>query len=166
MPQYVPDQATLEDVTIIHRNFAGLEGRYNQEGEHTFSVVLDEDTAKAMEKDGWNVKHREGREEGDEGYWFLPIAFKYRARDGRRLRAPRITLLSSRGRTPLGENEVKLIDDINIDTADIIIRPRPWETGGNQGIKAYLQTMYITMKEDVLDKKYADYEPDTGEPPF
>jgi hypothetical protein len=160
----VPERITLYDVTIVHRNFTGEEGPYNAAGEFGFSVLLDDKEAEKLKKEGWNVKHREPREEGDTGYNFLPIAFKYRARDGRRLRAPRIILVSSDGKNPLGENEVNLLQDLDIVRVDLTISPYAWSNPTGEGIKAYLQTMYVTMKEDELDKKYAEKPADP--PPF
>lgn len=148
----------LEDRDILFRNFAGREGPYNQEGDRNFSVVLTEREAKQLAKDGWNVKMREPREEGDEPLHYLQVSLKYRARGGRSLRGPRVVMITSRGRTTLGENEVELLDGVDILTCDLIIRPFDWVMNGKSGTKAYLQSMFVTIDEDPLERKYANLE--------
>ena len=139
----------LEDVQIIFRNFAGREGKYNREGDRNFAVLLDDRIADDLEKLGWNVKWLQPREEGDRPQAYLSISVNYKGRP------PRIVLVTSRGRTPLGEEEVEILDWADIFTTDLIIRPYEWVVGGKSGIKAYLQSMFVTIHEDPLELKYA-----------
>jgi hypothetical protein len=67
-------------------------------------------------------------------------------------------MISSRGRTFLGEKEIEMLDWVDIKTADVILNPYVWVVGDKTGIKAYLQTLYITIVEDPLDLKYADLD--------
>lgn len=143
----------MEDVRIIYRNFAGKEGQYNAEGDRNFAVVLDEATATAMSADGWNVKIREPREaeEGEEDIQalaFLPVRVSYK------FRPPRVVLITSRGRTNLSEEEIEMLDWADIITCDLIVNPSHWSVGGKAGVKAYLQSMYVTIHEDPLEIKY------------
>ncbi len=55
----------IEDARLIFRNFTGKEGQYNNEGARNFSVILTDDVAVEMLRDGWNVKYLEPREEGE-----------------------------------------------------------------------------------------------------
>ena len=145
----------LENVRIMHRNFAGKEGMYNQEGDRNFSVIIDDRTAKRLANDGWNVKWRPPYEEGDPETPYLPVSVKYRGRGGKELRPPRIVMITSRGRNPLSENEVEILDWADIVTCDMIIRPHEWEMNGKSGTKAYLQSMFVTIEEDPLELKYS-----------
>ena len=142
----------LEDARIIFRNFTGKEGRYNREGDRNFCVLLDEDTAEAMEKDGWNIKALRSREEGDPEQPYLQVSV------GFKIRPPRIVLVTSKGRTTLDEDVIDMLDWVDVKTADLTIRPYEWAVGGKNGIKAYLKTLYVTIHEDPLDLKYADLE--------
>ena len=144
----------MEDVRLIFRNFTGAEGMYNAEGDRNFSVLLDEDVAQAMNADGWAVKWLKGREEGDADQAYLQVSVKYRARGGAAVRPPKIYMVTSRGRTPLGENEIEILDWADIRTVDMIVRPFEWDVNGKTGIKAYLQSMYVTIVEDPLELKY------------
>lgn len=142
----------LEDVRIFLRNFAGKEGKYNREGDRNFAVILSERTARAMEQDGWNVKWLEPREDGDPPTPFLSISVSYKGRP------PKIVMLTMRGRTNLTEDEVELLDWADILTCDLIIRPYDWVVNGKSGKKAYLQSLFATIDEDPLERKYAEIE--------
>lgn len=150
--------AVLENVRIIFRNFAGEEKTFNPKGRRNFSVVLDPDMAKQMEADGWNVKRKPPREEGDDELIHLPVTVHFGKRK------PRLIMITSRGRTVLEEDTIELLDWAEFEMVDIIIRPYDWEVSGNTGRKAYLKTMYATIKENELELKYANV-PDAGQSP-
>lgn len=145
----------LEDVKIVFRNFQGKEGMYNREGDRSFAVLLDPELAEQMSKDGWNVKHlkpREDDEESDGPQAYLQVAVNYKGRP------PRVVMISSRGRNPLDEQSVEILDWVDITTADLIIRPYEWTVNGKTGIKAYLQSIFVVIHEDPLELKYADVQ--------
>lgn len=137
----------------MFRNFAGKEGRYNAEGRRNFCVALPEDVAAAMEKDGWNVKYLQPREDGDSPQAYLKVSISYSPR----ARPPRVVMVTSRGKTPLGEKEVDLLDWAVIEKADLIIRGWDYSsTVGSEGVAAYLQSLFVRIEEDELELKYAD----------
>lgn len=164
MPKLGP--ATLEDVRIIFRNFEGKEGQYNRAGDRNFAVVLTKEMAEAMMEDGWNVKFPKARPdidpEEDTRDPYLQVTVGYKGRP------PRIVTITSRGRTELSEENVEILDWVDIAKVDLVIRPYEWEVNGRSGVKAYLKSMYVTIDEDDLDRKYADV-PDADleeDPPF
>jgi hypothetical protein len=146
----------MEGVRIIFRNFAGKEGQYNREGDRNFAVLLDEKTAAMMDEDGWNVKVLKPRPGDDDEETapqpYLPVAVNFRGRP------PRIVLITSRNRTTLDETQVEMLDWVDILNVDLIVRPYEWTVNGKSGIKAYLQSMYITIQEDPLEAKYAELD--------
>lgn len=149
-------QLLMENAEIIFRNFSGKEGMYNAEGDRNFCVLLDDDTAKKLIDDGWNIKHLKPREEDDDPQAYLQVSVKYRGRNGNTVRPPTIVLVTSKGRTSLSEAECELLDWVDIANVDLIIRPFQWAVSGKTGIKAYLKSIYITIREDALQLKYAD----------
>lgn len=154
-----PNQAILEDVQIAFRNFAGKEGQYNREGDRNFAVLLDNDTADAMAKDGWNVKHLKPREEGEVEQAYISVSVNFKGP-----RPPRVVMITSKGRTPLPEELVEFLDYADIKTVDIILNPYNWSVSGKSGVKAYLKSMYVIIQEDYLELKY-NQVPELGAAP-
>lgn len=148
--QNLPD-VVMENVKIIYPNFEGKEDMYNRAGDRNFCIELPGDVANQMKRDGWNVKQKKIREEGDEPEYYLEIAVSYK------VRPPKIWTITSRGRTPMGEDTVAMLDWAEIINTDLIINPYQWEMpSGASGIKAYAVSLYITIHEDPLELKYAD----------
>lgn len=151
----MPDSAKtfmIEDARIIFRNFTGKEDKYNREGDRNFAVILPEDVADQMALDGWNVRHLEAREEGDDPVPYISVAVNFNNRP------PRVVLLTATTRTQLDEKSVEVLDWSDIRTADLIARGYDWEVNGKSGTKAYLQSLYVTIEEDALERKYAAHE--------
>lgn len=145
----------FENAHIIFRNFQGKESQYNREGDRNFCVVLTPETAEEMVRDGWNVKQTRARDdEAGDHYIQVSIGYKYRA--------PNVFMVTTRGRTALSESELELLDYADFENVDLIVRPYEWTIGGRSGITAYLQTLYVTIREDYLMQKYADV-PMSGE---
>lgn len=142
----------VEDARIIFRNFAGKEGQYNRQGDRNFAVILDPDTAIRMLEDGWNVKYLEARDEGDESTPYISVGVNFKNRP------PRVVLITSTSRTQLGEDSVEVLDYADIMLVDLIARGYDWAVGDKTGTKAYLQSMFVTIKEDELEKKYRVHE--------
>jgi hypothetical protein len=141
----------MEGRRLLFRNFSGEEGKYNAAGNRNFNVLLDPEEAELMAADGWNVKYLEPREEGDERQPRLEVAVSWKNRP------PNIVLITSRGKTPLDESMVSLLDWAEIINADLIVNP--YEGGpiqGRSGVKAYVKSLYVTIREDELELKYAD----------
>lgn len=143
----------MEGVRIIFRNFAGKEGQYNREGDRNFCVLLDQETAEAMAKDGWNVKALMAREDGEDDQPYLPVTVQFDKGF-----PPRVVMVTSRGRTILGADEVELLDYADISNVDLIVNPYEWVVNGKSGIKAYLKTLFVTIEEDELERKYAEMD--------
>ena len=142
----------IEDAEIIFRNFSGKEGQYNKAGERNFCVVLPNDIAAQMVEDGWNVRYLEAREEGDEAKPYIAISARFD------IRPPRVVLITSTSRTQLDESSIEVLDWSDIKTADLIARGHDWYVNGKSGTKAYLQSLFVTIEEDALERKYAIHE--------
>lgn len=144
----------IEDAKIRWRNFSGKEGQYNPPGVRSFVVELDEEAAKKMLEDGWNVKWPKPGEDDEVGAPFISVAVKYENYP------PRIVMLTSKARRNLTEDMVEVLDWANIDKVDLICRGHVWDVNGKGGIKAYVKSMFVTIEEDYLERKYGVNEPE------
>lgn len=143
---------TIEGARIIFRNFKGEQTQYNRAGDRNFCVVLDKELADQLADDGWNVKVREPKEEGDDPLLYLKVKVKFGDYP------PVIKQVTSKGATQLDEDTVMILDTAAIENVDLIITPYAYTFNGKDGVSAYLKKMYVTIAEDDLDKKYARYE--------
>jgi hypothetical protein len=146
----ITSNIVIEGARIGFRNFNGKEGKYNAKGLRNFCVFLDLDLAKDLERDGWNVRWLEPRDEDAEKQPYLGVAVSYAHIP------PKIVMITSHGKTILDEESVGLLDWAEIKDVDLIIRPYNWEVNGKVGVKAYVKSMYITIAEDEFEAKYYD----------
>lgn len=152
-----PPNLTIEDATIIFRNFEGRQTRFNPPGRRGFCVLLkglDPKAVKELQAAGWNVKWLKPREEEDEPTPYIQVAVNYKGRP------PKITIIDSvtKNRTYLNEDQVSLLDWADIQSADMILTPSVYEMGGKSGVKAYLKSLYVVLLEDALDRKHRPIE--------
>lgn len=154
----------IEGARIGFRNFSGAEGKYNPPGRRNFCVFLEHDLARNLQEDGWNVRWLQPRDDQDLEQGYLQVAVSFDNIP------PKIVMISSRGKTILDAESVGILDWAEIETIDLIIRPYHWTLhegtrNENHGVKAYLKSLYITLAEDELEKKYYDAPEDNVAPP-
>lgn len=142
----------VEGARILFRNFTGKAGQYNREGDRNFAVVLDSEDAAQLERDGWNVKYLAPRDEGDIPTPYIPVTVKYAHKP------PRIVMITSTGRKTVTEEMVSALDGMDFANVDLLCTGYEWDINGKQGITAYLQSMFVTIEEDELERKYARME--------
>lgn len=140
----------IRDATICTRNFSGNPGKYNKEGERSFTLMLDEEQGEEMLADGWNVKKKEGRMPGDPYRYYLGVTVQFNPRH-----RPNIVLVTSRNKTILDEDTVGRLDGCVFKHVDIQLNGRIWEAAdGKRGVKAYLRAGYFTIEEDAFAEEY------------
>ena len=146
----------IDNARIIYRNFAGAPSKFNREGDRNFAIIIeDQDIADALTEQGWNVKIKPPREEGDDPFMFLPVKVKFNDR------GPRVYLqnsLEGRNRVMLDEDAVGMLDHVDIINVDLDIRPFDWEVQGKTGRTAYLQSICVTQEVDRFLDRYAEQE--------
>lgn len=141
----------IDDAKIIYRNFAGVGSKFNREGDRNFSVLIeDEDTANALLDEGWNVKIKPPREEGEAPFMHLPVKIKFNDR------GPNVYLKTGDVMNRLDEESVACLDDVDILAVDLDIRPYDWEVNGKAGRTAYLQSIHVVQEVDRFASRYAD----------
>ena len=133
----------IDDARIIYRNFSGEGSKFNREGDRNFSLIIpDQELADKLVAQGWNVKIREPREEGDDPFIHLPVKVKFNDR------GPNVYLQSGGRRVKLDEESISCLDNVDIVNVDMDIRPYDWEVNGKTGRTAYLHSMCVTQEVD------------------
>lgn len=147
--KFVRDELNIEGARIIFRNFAGAASEFNKAGDRNISIMLEEEHAIPLTAIGWNIKQLSSRDEAEPQRYHLPVTISYK------LFPPEVWLVTSSRKTLLTEDTVGILDSAEIVDADVVIRPYNWEVNGKSGVKAYLKTAYITIREDRFASKYS-----------
>jgi hypothetical protein len=155
---WVDNSEILYDCRIVFRNFSGAPERFNPAGgKRNFSIILEEETALRFRREGWNVKQmkpREGDEEPPPYYLKVNVSFP---REGSRGRPPTMVLITSKGRRLYTEEMVEIFDAVEIESADVKIRPFDGTMPDGRTFRtAYMVAIYIKVYEDELARKWAD----------
>ena len=137
------DILQIDDARIVYRNFSGTGSKFNREGDRNFAVVIpDQDIADELVNRGWNVKIKPPRDEDDMPFMFLPVKIKFNER------GPKVYLQSGDKMVELDEESIDCLDDVDILSVDLDIRPYDWEVNGKQGRTAYLQSIHVVQEVD------------------
>lgn len=135
----------IDDARIVYRNFSGVGSKFNREGDRNFAVVIpDEDLAMRLKDEGWNVKIKDPRDEGDSPFMYLPVKIKFNDR------GPIFHLRTGKNQIKLDEESISCLDRIDILAADMDLRPYDWDVNGKTGRTAYLQSIRVTQR--ILDR--------------
>lgn len=156
----VTNNVFIEGAQLIFKNFQGKKTEYNKEGNRNFGVLLDEELAEELKRDGWNVKYLKPKDDDPDGVeqaW-LPVKISFNPYP------PICQLINGRGKIKLNEETIDQLDWTRIKNCDIVINPYnyPAMQGRPAGVSAYLKAIYVTIEEDRFARKYADI-PDLDE---
>ena len=150
MNKQITSNIVIEGARIGFRNFSGKEGKFNPVGRRNFCVFLDSDLAVDLQRDGWNVRWLQPRDEQEQEQGYLQVAVSFENIP------PKIIMITSRGKTVLDDESIELLDWAEISEIDLIIRPYNWDVNGKSGVKAYVKSMYVSIVEDEFEKKWAN----------
>lgn len=151
----------IDDAKIIYRNFSGVGSQFNREGDRNFAVIIsDQSVADRLIKEGWNVKVKPPREEGDMPFMHLPVKIKFNDF------GPKVYLKTGEKINRLDEESVGCLDHVDIMSVDMDIRPYDWEVNGKNGRTAYLQSIMVTQQIDRFAARFAEEEFPEEELPF
>lgn len=139
----------IDDAKIIFKNFEGRGDKFNRAGDRNFSLLIeDPNTADALVKEGWNVKIKPGRDEDEEPFMRLPVKVKFTEY------GPNVYLRTGDRVNKLDEESISCLDDIDIESVNMDIRPYDWEVNGRTGRTAYLQSMEVIQRIDRFSACY------------
>ena len=151
--EFVRGILQIEDARIIYRNFAGVGSKYNREGDRNFAVIIpNEEIANKLIEDGWAVKIKPPRDEDDSPFMYLPVKIRYNNR------GPAAYVKSGQKVQRLNEDTISMLDEIDIQSVDMDLRPYDWEVNGKTGRSAYLQAINVVQNIDRFGAQYAAQE--------
>lgn len=143
----------IDDARIIYRNFRGEGGKFNREGDRNFAVVIPkQELADELRNRGWNVKIKPPKDEEDSPFMYLPVKVKFNDR------GPQVYLRTGDRVNRLDEETISVLDDIDIRSVDLDIRPYDWDVNGKSGRTAYLQSIEVIQEIDRFAARYAEEE--------
>ena len=144
------DILEIEDARIIYRNFEGVASKFNREGDRNFAVIVPNDEIKdILVEAGWNVKIKPPRDEEDTPLMFIPVKVKFNNR------GPAAYLRSGETVTRLNEETIGILDEIDIQSVSMDLRPYDWDVNGKTGRTAYLQAIDVIQNIDRFGDMYA-----------
>lgn len=147
----------VDDARIVYRNFSGAPSKFNREGDRNFAVVIEtQEQADALIEEGWNVKIKAPRDEGEDPFIYLPVKIKFNDR------GPSVYLRSGKAMRKLSEDTVDILDNVDILSVSMDLRPYDWEVNGKSGRTAYLQSINVTQEVD----RFADIYAEVNASPF
>lgn len=132
------EDITFEDAKIVSPNFAGRQNYLNPLGFKSFAMQLDEKTGKRLRSEGWLVQYVEGLPRVNVAVFYDRLP-------------PKVTMIDSGGVTELTESAIDLLDLVEIEYADLAVYPYKWEVGTRSGIKPYLKSLTIIVRETKKD---------------
>lgn len=143
----------IDDTRIIYRNFRGEGGKFNREGDRNFAVVIPkQELADELLNRGWNVKIKPPKDEEDSQFMYLPVKVKFNDR------GPQVYLRTGDRVNCLDAETISMLDDIDIRSVDLDIRPYDWDVNGKSGRTAYLQSIEVIQEIDRFAARYAEEE--------
>ena len=144
------DILEIEDARIIYRNIEGVASKFNREGDRNFAVIVPNDEIKdILVEAGWNVKIKPPRDEEDTPFMFIPVKVKFNNR------GPAAYLRSGETVTRLNEETIGILDEIDIQSVSMDLRPYDWDVNGKTGRTAYLQAINVIQNIDRFGDMYA-----------
>ena len=148
---FVRGVVQIEDARIIYRNFAGIGSKFNREGDRNFAVIIpDEDAANILRENGYVVKIKPPRDEDESPFMYLPVKIKFNNR------GPSAYVVSGNSVTRLNEDTIGMIDEIDISSVNMDLRPYDWEVNGQTGRTAYLQAIEVVQNIDRFGARYLE----------
>lgn len=147
------DRLIIDDALIKFPNFEGREEKFNRRGDRNFLLdIPTEEMAQALMERGWNVSIRDKRDEGGDLFMSLKVKVKFNDR------GPAIYLNTNGKVNMLDEESAGMIDQIEIASVSMDIRPYDWEVSGKTGRTAYLERMDVVQELDRFAARYAEEE--------
>jgi hypothetical protein len=156
-----PPNLTIENAEFVYNpNFEGREENYNDPGQRYFNVRIPDNVLDAVTADNWNISWTKPSKSATPQQIAEHVSIPFlKVHIGFTYRPPFISVWEDGVETVLSVDKdrdtVKLVDALQFEKKDIVVRGRPWEGPAGCGIKAWLQTFIGVVEMDDIQRKYA-----------
>ena len=141
----------IENAQLFFKNFSGRVDNYNRDGKRYFNVYIDDpEIAQQMNEDGWRIRVRQPRNEGEVARNYIKVFVSYRFGN------PDIIRRVNGVDYALGEDQVGILDGDIITSALVQFHPASKDKSPDGLYSAYLDKMVAFVEEDEFDKKYRE----------
>lgn len=148
---------SIENAVILWTNFEGRATKFGESGKRTFNLALSEEMAEQLDAEGWNIRCKEPRQEGDDPLYLTEVVVNMESQY-----PPNVVVYSNyRGNKKavrMTSDTIKELDRIDIDNVDLVIHPYE-HNRGEYKYKGYARAIHVTQAvSNDFGGKYADYE--------
>lgn len=143
------------DGVIAYRNFAGRKDENNENGERTATFAVSIEDGLKLIEDGWYLRRQEFPNEPErEPRYLFKTTITFRTKDGTP-KDPKVFIVREDGSiVHMTEDIIDQLDRADIVSVDANIGPWHWRRNGKEGVKAYVNCMYVKIKENQIEAKY------------
>ena len=141
-----------ENARIGFKNFSGVKGEFNRNGDRQFALFFDDLDEAQMYKDmGWDVYFKKPKSDPDaEEYGVIYVTVRFD------VVPPNVYKVCNGNAVQLNEHTVGQLDKDQIINVDLELSPYNGKhRDGTPKVTAYLKTMYATIAPNRFSDKYA-----------
>lgn len=154
----------LVDFEILFCNLEGRAEGFNDKGNRNFRLKFNNDEfAKSLSEDGWNIKIYTPKNDDYDPYYYLTVKSKFRVDSPNVRQDPEIHMINSKNDILLKDKHMADLDAKfrahEVVSCDLIIHPSPWNNsrfGAGEGITAYLKQMWAVVNDSPFADRYAN----------
>lgn len=141
----------IKDAEIYFKNFRGRELPFNPAGKRTFCVRIDGRKARKLKKDGWSIKTMYINRSRTKTRWYLPVTI-YESYADTKINSKVVAIISGGNIKTcklLHGNSLGLLDVVDIEHLNMVIRGYEYNVNGRHGIKAYLRNADFYISDNI-----------------
>lgn len=154
------DLLMIDDARICYKNFSGKPTPFNKAGgvREFHLVIPNEDIKDTLlnnkSRDGasWNVRIKDPREEGEAPFLHMKVNVRFNEF------GPKVYLVTGGRQHRLDEEDVGILDNMDIASVDMDIRPNDTVVQGVAYRTAYLQSIRVHQRIDRFEADMRESE--------
>ena len=150
----------IKDAEICFKNFRGKESTFNPAGKRNFWVRIDGRKAKKLKKEGWAIKEMYLNKSRTKRRWYLPVTI-YESWADTKINSKVVAIMSDgvglKVCKQLKDHSMGLLDIVDIEHSNMVIRGYEYDVNGRHGIKAYLRNADVYIPDSISTVKIINF---------